>query len=175
MNTTEAKFVVPVAGNDDGYKSKAGNLRDPRLQSSGIGVGKPITVSVTPKKKGDPTTKSTGVFKEYYPHIGTLGYNPSTGEVEIATTSNYTKLRAATFTPSKTQEAIPNKNKFVKSKQTGTMVPTEGYGILEVNILGYSPNEKGNYVYGETNTGNTVYVKFNSQGAGSIAPARVTK
>ena len=55
------------------------------------------------------------------------------------------------------------------------MVPTEGYGVLEINTIGFTPNAKGNYVYGQTNTGNTVYTKFNSQGAGSIAPARVTK
>ena len=176
INTTEADFVIPVAGNDDGYKSKAGNLRDPKLQSSGVGVpGTEITVTVAPKKKGDPTTQSTGVFREYYPNIGTLAYNPLTGEPEIATASNYTQLRAATFNPSNIQEVIPNKDKFVKSKQTGTMVPTEGYGVLEINTIGYTPDAKGNYVYGKTNTGNTVYTNFKTQGAGSIAPARVTK
>ena len=176
INTTEADFVIPVAGNDDGYKSKAGNLRDPKLQSSGVGVpGTEITVTVAPKKKGDPTQQGTRTFREYYPNIGTLAYNPLTGEPEIATASNYTQLRAATFNPSNTQEAIPNKDKFVRSKQTGTMVPTEGYGVLEINTIGFTPDAKGNYVYGQTNTGNTVYTKFNSQGAGSIAPARVTK
>jgi len=175
MRTTEAEFVVPVEGNDDGYKSKAGKLRDFRHQASSTGVGKPITVPVTPKKKGDPTTKSTDVFREYYPNIGALAYNPLTGQPEIATDSNYTQLRAATFKPSETQEAIPNKDKFVKSEQTKTMVPTEAYGILEIYTIGYTPDAKGNYVYGETNTGNTTYVKFKTQGAGSIAPARVTK
>ena len=176
INTTEADFVIPVAGNDDGYKSKAGNLRDPKLQSSGVGVpGTEITVTVAPKKKGDPTQQSTGAFREYYPNIGTLAYNPLTGEPEIATADNYKQLRAATFTPSTTQEAIPNKDKFVRSEQTGTMVPTEGYGVLEINTIGYTPDAKGNYVYGKTNTGNTVYTNFKTQGAGSIAPARVTK
>ena len=176
INTTEADFVIPVAGNDDGYKSKAGNLRDPKLQSSGVGVpGTEITVTVAPKKKGDPTQQGTSTFREYYPNIGTLAYNPLTGEPEIATASNYTQLRAATFNPSNTQEAIPNKDKFVESKQTGTMVPTGGYGVLEINIIGFTPNTKGNYVYGTKNTGNTVYTKFKTQGANSIAPARVTK
>ena len=139
INTTEADFVIPVAGNDDGYKSKAGNLRDPKLQSSGVGVpGTEITVAVTPKKKGDPTQQSTGTFREYYPNIGTLAYNPLTGNPEIATADNYKQLRAATFNPSNTQEAIPNKDKFVRSKQTGTMVPTEGYGVLEINTIGYT-------------------------------------
>ena len=176
ISTTEADFVVPVAGNDDGYKSKAGNLRDPRHQSSGVGVpGTEITVTVNPKKKGDPTQQGTRTFREYYPNIGRLAYNPLTGKPEIATADNYKQLRAATFNPSNTQEAIPNKDKFVRSKTTGTMVPTEGYGVLEINTIGFTPNEKGNYVYGQTNTGNTVYTTFKSQGAGSIAPARVTK
>lgn len=176
INTTEADFVVPVAGNDDGYKSKAGNLRDPKFQSSGEGVdGTEIKVNVTPKKKGDPTQQGTRTFREYYPRIGALAYNPSTGRAEIATADNYKQLRAAIFNPSNTQEAIPNKDKFVRSKTTGTMVPTEGYGVLEINTIGFTPDAKGNYVYGKTNTGNTVYTKFKTQGANSIAPARVTK
>lgn len=176
MRTTEADFVVPVEGNDDGYKSKAGKLRDPRRQSSGIGVpGTEIKVPVTSGKKGDPTQQGTGVFREYYPNIGALSYNPLTGQPEIATTSNYKQLRAATFNPSETQEAVPNKDKFVRSEQTGTMVPTEAYGVLEIHTIGYTPDAKGNYVYGQTNTGNTTYTKFKTQGAGSIAPARVTK
>ena len=55
------------------------------------------------------------------------------------------------------------------------MVPTGGYGVLEINTIGFTPDAKGNYVYGKTSTGNTVYTNFKTQGANSIAPARVTK
>ena len=161
---SQTKFNVPVSNNNNGIEASS-----QQLQSISHQVGRSINGYLMGVPGTEFTEEGNTMYSEYYPAIGKIGYNPQTGTATLATPENYKTLRAATFTPSDSEEALPTSDEFIKVNIRGKEeeIPQTGVGVLSVNLIGYQKVKDKGYVMTTVPT-TSIYTTFQTSGEGSI-------
>lgn len=167
---SQTLFTIPISNNNDGFNIQAQKLKSisHQVQRSKNGYLVGVEETAFTDKNGNK------LYREYYPRQGTIGYDLRTGTATLVTAEdykngNFKNLRAATFTPSTIEEALPTTKQFKTVNINGVTatVPEEGVGILDVNLIGYQGNDKDGYMMTTTPT-TSIYTIFETQGEGSI-------